>query len=144
MTPKPENSPFRNTDFAREAYTPGMGGAFTRSVLLLGLLARLCLAAPSGPRGFVFNGVSNRFLTPNGDGRNDNVVFRFSNPRDSGGSVRIYDVRGRTLASLPVNPGDVSETWDGRAGGRIVDSGVYVYVVEVEGVSASGVVVVVR
>lgn len=134
----------RNNDFAEAAYTSAMGGAWKPFVFLISLLSAWSAAGVSRPRGFVFNGVSNRFITPNGDGRNDNVAFRFSNPRDSAGAIKIYDVRGHAVASLPINPGDVSETWDAKAGGRAVDSGVYVYVIEIEGGVASGAVVVVR
>jgi gliding motility-associated-like protein len=126
------------------AYTSGMGGAVKPLLLLLTALAGLVSGAGVRARGFVFNGVSNRFLTPNGDGRNDNVLFRFSNPRDSAGTVKIYDLRGHSLTTIPVNPGDTSESWDGRVDGRTVDSGVYVYVVQVEGVSVAGTVVVIR
>lgn len=115
-----------------------------RLAFLLGLMAVAASGAGVRPRGFVFTGVSNRFLTPNGDGRNDNVAFRFSNPRDAAGTVTIYDARGHSVANLPVNPGDTSEIWYGRANGRMVDSGVYIYVVQVEGVTVSGAVVVVR
>ncbi len=95
-------------------------------------------------QGFAFNGVSNRFITPNGDGKNDNVAFRFSNPRDSAGTVKIYNMRGHLLTTIAVNPGDTVEIWDARANGSLVPSGVYVFVIDVENVVASGAVVVVR
>jgi gliding motility-associated-like protein len=125
-----------------------MGSALKAWVLLGALLGGLAAGAgvQSGTRilGFTFNGVSNRFITPNGDGHNDNVAFRFTNPRDSGGSIKIYDVRGRPVASIAVNPGDSFEVWDARVNGSVVPGGVYIYVITVEGSTYSGAVVVIR
>ena len=89
-------------------------------------------------------GVSNRFLTPNGDGRNDSVVFSYANPRDAAISGYILDVKGARVAELA--PGPTSETlmWDGKGAGSAVPSGVYIYVIEGEGTVRTGTVVVVR
>lgn len=121
--------------------------ASLRSLLLIFvLLARLSFAASMSVRGFTFNGVSNRFITPNGDGRNDNVAFRFSNPSDSAGTVKIYDLRGHLLTSIPINSGTgaTSAVWDACADGQTVATGVYIFVIAVESVVVSGAVVVVR
>lgn len=103
-------------------------------------------AAPFGaaPQAFEFTGTTNRMITPNGDGFNDSVSFRFSNPRDSSGTIRIYDLRGRQMRTLPIGVGDVFKSWDARADGRIVDGGVYVYVLSVERRTFSGAVLVIR
>ena len=119
-------------------------GASLKSFLIALMMAGLSSGAGLRVQDFSFNGVTNRFITPNGDGRNDNVAFRFSNPRDSAGSVKIYDLRGHLLSTIAVNPGDVQETWDARANGQTVSSGVYIYVVNVESVVFSGAVMVVR
>ena len=97
-------------------------------------------AAPLAPRGFPFTGLSSRFVTPNGDGKNDRAVFRYSNPRDSGGMVRIFDVHGRQVERLDIAPGSTSAEWDPRG----VSSGVYLFVVTVDNVNNSGALVVVR
>jgi gliding motility-associated-like protein len=97
--------------------------------------------------GFAFNqaGVSNRFLTPNGDGKNDNVVFTFDNPRDSAVTGKIIDRQGRVIVSnLPAGPVTNSLMWDGTAGGRTVPGGVYVYQIQAEGQTFTGTVVVIR
>lgn len=99
------------------------------------------------PQAFNFNqaGVSNRLVTPNGDGKNDAVVFTFDNPRDSEVNVRILDVKGRTVAgSLPAGPVSNSKTWDGTAGGRPVPGGVYIYQIESEGKTFTGTIVIIR
>ena len=98
----------------------------------------------STPLGFTFNGVSNKVITPNGDGRNDNVAFRFDNPRDVAGTIRIYDSRGHLVATLAINPGDLKEVWDATSGGNIVATGVYIYVITVDGATTSGAVAVIR
>jgi gliding motility-associated-like protein len=121
-----------------------MGGIPKTFLLLAAILTGLSSGAGVRVQDFSFSGVSNRFITPNGDGKNDNVAFQFSNPRDSAGTVKIYNMRGHLMTTIAVNPGDVSEIWDARANGQVVSSGVYVYVVSVESVVASGTVVVVR
>lgn len=128
-----------------------------RSFLLIILLATgLSASAGYRPLDFSFNGVSNRFITPNGDGRNDNVAFSFSNPSDSAGTIKIYDLRGHLLTTLSINgggslscpnaaPGNPGcPVWDGKVNGAAVASGVYIYVILVENVHASGALVVIR
>ena len=95
--------------------------------------------------GFSFNqaGLSNRFLTPNGDQRNDRVVFRFDNPRDSKVAGRIYDVRGALVAELQ-QADQFTMAWDGKAGGQVVPGGVYIYQLEGDGTVFNGTVVLIR
>lgn len=112
--------------------------------LLGGIAAGAGVSGGARPLGFTFSGVSNRVITPNGDGRNDNVAFRFSNPRDAAGVVKIYDVRGRLVATLTVNPGDTSEVWDARSNGATVASGLYIFVIAVDGTTTTGAVAVIR
>jgi gliding motility-associated-like protein len=112
--------------------------------VLLTLMAAAATTGAIGVTGFSFTGVTNRYITPNGDGKNDTVTFRFSNPRDSAGSVKIYDVRGQVIASIAVNPTDQSATWDPRAGGQSSAGGFYIYVIQVEGTVTTGVVVVIK
>jgi hypothetical protein len=97
--------------------------------------------------GFSFNmaGVSNRFLSPNGDHKNDNVVFTFDNPRDSAVTAKILDLRGRVVAgNLPAGPVSNSVMWDGTANGVSVPGGVYIYQIQAEGQSYSGTVVIIK
>lgn len=114
------------------------------SALLSGLFFGLGAAAPFPALGFSFTGVSNRIITPNGDHRNDEAVFRFTNPRDASGTLRIYDRLGHEAASIDIPAGAVSAAWDGRSGGQAAPSGVYVYVLTVEETTVSGTVVVIR
>ncbi len=99
------------------------------------------------PLAFNFNqaGVSNRLVTPNGDGKNDTVVFTYDNPRDSEVRVRLLDIRGKeVVGSLPAGPVSNSKQWDGTAGGRAVPGGVYIYQVEGEGRTFTGTIVIIR
>ena len=93
----------------------------------------------------LFRSLSFRW-SPNGDHRNDNVAFNFSNPLDSAGTVKIYDMRGHLLTTIPINSGTgaTSAVWDARANGQIVPTGVYIFVIAVERVVASGALVVIR
>ena len=98
---------------------------------------------------FVFNaaGVSNRTITPNGDGKNDTVVFTFDNPQFSEVTGKIFDLKGAFVGGMSSDPSlDPSTTliWDGRAGGRVVPGGVYIYQISAEGRTFTGTVVVIK
>ncbi len=96
------------------------------------------------PQAFNFNqaGISNRMVTPNGDGKNDSVVFRFDNPRDSEVSIRILDLRGKQVATV-TTPGDTafSRMW---TPGPALPGGVYIYQIESEGQVFSGTIVLIK
>jgi len=113
-------------------------------LFLLCLTSGLAMGARVRTQGFAFGGVTNRVLTPNGDGKNDSCTFQFANPRDSAGTIKIYDLRGHEVASIAINSGDTSEKWDGRSGGQVVSTGVYVYVIRIEDAAVSGTVVVIK
>ncbi|MEK7388948.1 MAG: gliding motility-associated C-terminal domain-containing protein [Elusimicrobiota bacterium] len=113
------------------------------SIKIVGMALTLlaaATAAPFAPRGFVFTGLTNRFVTPNGDGKNDRAVFQFQNPRDSGGTIRIFDVHGRQVEQLEITVNATSVEWDPRG----VSSGVYLFVVTVDDIRNSGTLVVLR
>jgi len=91
--------------------------------------------------------VSNKIVTPNGDGFNDQVRFTVDNPTSESLEGRLYDVSGREVASL----GQVSQgssttlTWDGRnASGSPVESGVYIYQIIGDASRIAGMVAVAR
>lgn len=89
--------------------------------------------------------MSNKVITPNGDGFNDYVVFTLDNPRDSAFGGKIYDLTGALVAEM--RPGSqVADTleWDGRSGGTVVPRGVYVYQIKSEGKTFNGTIVVIR
>lgn len=120
-------------------------GAFSLlSALFLGSVA---LSGPRGPDDFSFDaagGLSNRVLTPNGDAKNDFVVFTFANPRDSAISGRILDLHGKHVSGMSAGPAANTLSWDGRAAGKTVAAGIYIYVLSGEGRVYSGAVVVIR
>ncbi|MFH1725739.1 MAG: gliding motility-associated C-terminal domain-containing protein [Elusimicrobiota bacterium] len=122
--------------------------ALARVILSSGTL-RDVRPAPR-PRGFAFDrasGLSNRFLTPNGDGSNDNSVFTFSNPRDSEVSGRIFDLKGAFVADMLTHPAlnpRFNRCWDGMSNGAAVRPGIYIYRLEAEGKAFTGTVVVIR
>lgn len=94
---------------------------------------------------FDLSGVSNKAITPNGDGLNDTVVFTFDNPKDSLFSGRIFDIRGALIAEMKPGPlAGASLMWDGRSGGVVVPRGVYIYQIKAEGKTFNGTVVVIR
>jgi hypothetical protein len=117
---------------------------FLRTILLFFGVCATAAVPGMAPLGFAFSGTTNRIITPNGDTFNDGVTFRFANPRDSSGVIRLYDLRGHEMRNLQIAVGDTSATWDARANGRIVDSGLYIYVLSIEGRTYSGAVLVVR
>jgi hypothetical protein len=86
---------------------------------------------------FTLNKVYPTIFTPNGDNRNDHVVFQFENPKDDAVSGKIYTMRGAYVSSLAKSIDNASLTWDGSAeGGKIAEPGVYVYQIEVIGADA--------
>ena len=105
------------------------------------------LSSDLSPAGFSFNpasGVSNRMLTPNGDGKNDFVVFTFNNPKDSQVTGKIYDLQGRLVAEMSPGPVSNSLEWNGKAGGQAVPGGIYIYQIQAEGKTFNGTIVVIR
>lgn len=91
------------------------------------------------------SGLSNKAITPNGDGLNDTAVFVFENPRDSAVSGRVYDTRGGFVSDMRAGPvAGSSLLWDGKAGGGPVPRGVYIYQIRAEGRTFSGTLVVIR
>jgi hypothetical protein len=87
-----------------------------------------------------------RIITPNGDGINDEAGF---SGLTNGDEVHIFDVRGRRVRTLGVNDRCISlsasRCWDGRDdSGGIVASGVYIYQFTSQGDRVSGVIVVAK
>ena len=112
------------------------------------LLAGAGLAASSG---FAFLGVTNRIITPNGDGKNDTAEFLFQNPAHLRVSGKVFDMRGGEVAVMTADcPDDPSPDhsqclrWNASSNGHTVTGGVYVYVLLSQSWSYSGTVVVVR
>lgn len=94
---------------------------------------------------FDISNLSNRAITPNGDGLNDAAVFTFDNPRDSAFSGRIYDMSGAFIADMVPGPGIANSLmWDGKANGRAVSGGVYVYQIRSEERVFNGTLLVIR
>lgn len=115
--------------------------AFLRA-FLAAIAAAAVAAAAGAATGFAFTRVVNRFATPNGDGRNDTIVFEFNNSRGSSGAIRIYTLLGRQVAVLSITDDTTltSAAWDPRGYG----GGVYIYVLSIEDRTYSGAVLVIR
>jgi gliding motility-associated-like protein len=109
-------------------------------------LGKYQLRAVERVGGFNFDtaNLSNRMLTPNGDGKNDAVVFTFDNPRASEVKGRIFDLKGAEVATMVPGPVSNSLMWDGKAGGNVVPGGVYIYQLESEEKTFNGTVVVIK
>lgn len=90
------------------------------------------------------SGLMNRMITPNGDGKNDKMVFIFDNPRDSAVKGKIFDLKGALVGDMRQSEVANSLEWDAKSGGRTVPGGVYVYQLESEGEIFNGTVVVVK
>ena len=126
----------------------------TRLVLAAGTsLALAAGGAFAQSAGFAFLGALSNVITPNGDSFNDVAILCFDNPKFSEVSGTIFDLRGNKVSGLayeqsPLNcpAGTNSEKlkWDGKADGRTVPGGVYIYQVQSEGHTVTGTVMVVR
>ncbi len=102
------------------------------------------LARSDGPA-FDVSNISGRVITPNGDGINDVVIFTYDpGPRNEPVSGRIFDVTGSYVADMA--PGQVPNTlvWNGRANGRVVGGGAYIYRITGGGRTYTGTMVVAR
>ncbi len=88
-----------------------------------------CFPVAAGP--FV---VSPNVATPNGDGHNDYIVFRFQNQTMENPSIRIFELGGHLVYETNVLDGTRSLTWNGRnQSGDPMPPGTYIYVVYNEG-----------
>ena len=94
------------------------------------------------PLGFSIREISNRVLTPNGDKKNDKVVFKFDNDADLEFSGKIFDLRGALVAYM--SQGTDSLQWDGKRNGRVVPSGIYIYRIWAQDKVFTGTLIVLR
>ncbi len=102
------------------------------------------LARSDGPA-FDVSNISGRVITPNGDGVNDVVIFTYDpGPNRDAVTGRIYDVTGSYVADMTAGAVPNTLVWNGRANGRIVGSGAYIYRVSGGGRSYTGSMVVAR
>ncbi len=86
---------------------------------------RVCFPVAAGP--FV---VSPNVATPNGDGHNDVIVFRFQNQTMQRPRIRIFELSGHLVYESETLDGTRSLTWDGRnQNGEAMPPGTYLYVV---------------
>ncbi len=124
------------------------------SALGLAPAAVFCASSALGPSIAV-----NKFVTPNGDNRNDTFIFRCYNPRDYAVEGRVYDLSGREVAVMRLkqrsNGTDPAITVDNSAGiyydlewnpnsGGHKPGGVYIYQVRMETKVYKGTIVVIR
>jgi hypothetical protein len=110
------------------------------------MLGRYQLRSTERSGGFAADasGLSNRLITPNGDGKNDTMVFVFDNPSAASAKGTVYDLKGAKVASMIPGPIENSLVWDPRAAGRDVPGGVYIYQIESGGEVFNGTAVVIR
>ena len=118
--------------------------------------AALLLAAPGllsagqALGGVTLQEVRPRIITPNGDARNDHVVFQFDTSL-AGVPVEgdILDLNGSRVAGLAMGSEgpdpDSQLTWNGRDdSGHVMPSGIYIYSIKIGQKAATGTVVVAR
>ncbi|MEK7287118.1 MAG: gliding motility-associated C-terminal domain-containing protein, partial [Elusimicrobiota bacterium] len=89
--------------------------------------------------------VAPRIITPNSDGLNDVVIFRYDNPKDSDVTGKIFDMSGGLVAGMEQGPIDNSRQWNGRdSNGNPAGGGVYLYQLGAEGRTFTGTILVAR
>lgn len=89
--------------------------------------------------------LSNKVITPNGDGLNDKATFQLDNPHDSAFTGQVFDVQGRYVADMTPGVGRDTLQWDARgSNGQVVAGGVYIYQIRGEGRTFSGTLLVVK
>ncbi len=92
--------------------------------------------------GFELGAVRPKIITPNDDKKNDMLIVPYDNPNDSNISGKILTLNGSYVADMLNN--DDRITWDGKDGGSVVPSGIYIYQIETEGQVFNGTVVVAK
>ncbi|MFC1521048.1 FlgD immunoglobulin-like domain containing protein, partial [Elusimicrobiota bacterium] len=98
-------------------------------------------------QGFLIDksGQSHKIFTPNGDGWNDHVIFRYENPEGLSVDGKIYDLTGAYVAKLKQGTASDSIMWDGKDdSGNTVRSGIYIFQIKAGGKLFNGTVVVAR
>jgi hypothetical protein len=94
---------------------------------------------------FDLSNISGRVITPNGDGKNDQVIFTYDpGPRNVTPEGKIYDIHGAFVADMKAGLVPNTIVWDGFMNGRRATSGVYVYQIKGDGKAFSGTIVVAR
>lgn len=121
------------------------------AALLIAAGASEALAAsPQSLGGVVLEEVRPRIITPNGDLRNDAVVFQFdSSLAGIPIEANILDIHGARVAGIELGSSGLDPdsylVWDGRdESGRTMPSGVYIYSIKIGKSAATGTVVVAR
>jgi hypothetical protein len=167
----------KNNNKIHENFAESGWARLTRLVLVaLGTGAAVLLATTmeignlhAQVTGFTFKGALLRVITPNNDKKNDIAILCIENPKDSGISGKVFDLRGHLVSGM-VRENNTSGgavvtncnskfpsvggtgglaqpegvTWDGKSGGRAVSAGVYIYQIKSEDVTVTGTIVVVR
>ena len=126
------------------------------TLVAAGMLLVAMLVFAWGDGAFRFLGPVRRVVSPNGL---NNAVFCFDNPMDSDVSGAIYTMLGSHVTefgpkqNVVAGPNQACPTtgfksqflsWDGKADGVAVHSGVYIYQIRVEGQNFTGALLVVR
>lgn len=92
-----------------------------------------------------FKGAKPNPFTPNNDGINDYVEIRFDNPSNDEVKLSIFDMPGHLEWNKEYAAGTNSVRWDGKNfSGRIVESGAYIYQVEVGARVVNGIVAIAK
>jgi len=122
------------------------GRTFLLAVGLMGRFEALGPVAVNGAVGFSLSWVNTRVITPNGDGLNDFVLFELDNPKDSAVFGKVFDLWGSFVSDMIQRDigGNQYMEWDGKAGGRVVAGGVYMYQIQAEEKAWTGTLVVIR
>jgi hypothetical protein len=104
---------------------------------------------------FDISQLTNKVITPNGDGKNDQAMFILDNPRGSAVSGKIYDLRGAYISDMATCSNVINQLtcsslqcsclqWNGYGNNRVVPGGVYVYEIRGEDKVFTGTLLVIR
>ncbi|MDZ7319577.1 MAG: gliding motility-associated C-terminal domain-containing protein, partial [candidate division KSB1 bacterium] len=96
------------------------GGGITHEVTLA-----ILVLPPNGSYSLQFDVQPNPF-TPNGDGYNDQAIFRLPESSTAGITILIFDLKGRKITTIRERA-----AWDGRdEHGQVVAPGAYMFIVQ--------------
>ncbi len=101
--------------------------------------------ARSGGTVFDMSNLYSRVITPNGDGLNDMMIFKYDpGPKNVQPTGKIMDLQGGFVADMVPGADPTTLTWNGRMNGLPVRSGAYVYRITGDGKIFTGTIVVAR
>lgn len=117
------------------------------AALLVGLLGGTGHAGAQSLGALTLTEVSPRIVTPNDDGFNDVIYFKFGTTVISGLPIEagILDINGARISNLTLSTSETALIWNGKTdSGQVAPTGGYIYFIRIGKNLATGTIVVAK